>query len=164
MYFFKQKWCSDGGSIDLIQLIVGLMIISIAVIGTLNALVWGYDHLDNQMRHRKAVSIARSYVEYLQGRLHTDFDRNNFRDQYLLAGNVAHPQERLLDVRNPGNVYDDIKCDVSHGPLTAVNLPDTKGTDYWVIRVFVEWKEPNDNSVEPLHKVFFEARMFPDGF
>ncbi len=163
MKFLRKKWQGDAGSIDLIQLVVGLMIISIAAVGTLKALYWGYEQLDFQMRHRKAISIARSHVEYLQGRLHSDFDESKFPDEALKAGNITNPLIKLLDERDPSIDYDNIYCEVSHDELKAFDDPQTTGTDYWIIQVFVRWNEPGDVSVVPLKKVFFEARMVPSG-
>jgi hypothetical protein len=159
----NKKWHREEGSVDFIQLVVGLMIISIAAVGTLQALYYGYDQLDFQMRHRKAISIARSYVEYLQGRLHADYDATNFNDLELRAGNLAHPSVKLLDDRDPSTDMDDVFCDVSHRPLVPIDLPETKGVDYWVIQVFVRWNEPNSPQQNPIHSVFFDARMVPAG-
>ena len=158
-----KRWRQDEGSIDFVQLIVGLMIISIAAIGTLQALYYGYEQLDFQMRHRKAISIARSHVEYLQGRLHSDFDLTNFRDLYLKAGNLSNPDVRLLDDRDPSYDYDDIFCEVSHGVLKLWNLPNTKGDDFWEIGVLVRWSEPGENDIVGSHTVYFAARMVPAG-
>ena len=163
MHAIRKKWRNDEGSVDLMQLFVGLLIISIAAVGTLQGLVWGYGQLETQMRHRKALSIARSYVEYLQGRLHCDFDVTKRADQMLAAGNTTLPLRRLLDERDPATDYDNIYCDLWHTELVSVDLPETKGTDYWKIRVFVEWEEPTDLAREPTHKVWFEARMTPVG-
>ncbi|NQT33576.1 hypothetical protein HQ587_00190 [bacterium] len=163
MKIWRKKWQGDKGSVDLIQLVVGLMIISIAAVGTLKALYWGYEQLDFQMRHRKAISIARSHVEYLQGRLHSDFDETRFQDAALKAGNITNPLIKLLDERDPSIDYDNIYCEVSHYGLEPINDPQTKGTDFWKIRVYVRWDEPGTNSAVPLNKVFFEARMVPSG-
>lgn len=164
MKFWRKKWRGDEGSIDLIQLVVGLMIISIAAVGTLKALYWGYEQLDYQMRHRMAISIARSHVEYLQGRLHSDFDEAKFQDAALKTGNITNPLIKLLDARNPNIDYDDIYCEVSHDELKPFNDTKTKAlVDYWKIQVFVRWNEPGDDSTVPLKKVFFEARMVPSG-
>ncbi|HHE46707.1 MAG TPA: hypothetical protein ENL08_03255 [Bacteroidetes bacterium] len=159
-----KKWRQDEGGIDFIQLIVGLMIISIAAVGTLQALYYGYDQLDFQMRYRKAISIARSHVEYIQGRLHSDYSDKRFSDLQFTAGNLNNPDIKLLDQRDPSRDYDDIYCEVSHGPMVPVNLPDTKGDDYWPISVYVRWSEPGENDVVPIHMVHFAARMVPAGF
>jgi hypothetical protein len=163
MQMIKKNWHSEEGSIDFIQLVVGLMIISIAAVGTLQALYYGYDQLDFQMRHRKAISIARSYVEYLQGRLHADFNETDFNDVALKAGNLANPHIKLLDDRDPSTDLDDVVCEVSHRPLVPIDQPETKGMDYWVIQVFVRWYEPNSGNNAKKHSVFFDARMVPSG-
>ncbi len=159
-----KRWRQDEGSIDFVQLIVGLLIISIAAVGTLQALYYGYEQLDFQMRHRKAISIARSHVEYLQGRLHSDYEKNDFRDQYLVAGNFSNPDIRLLDRRDPKKEYDDIFCEVSHRRLEIIDLPGTKSDDYWTIQAYVRWSEPGEDDVVPRHMVYFADRMVPAGF
>lgn len=160
----KKMWRSDSGSIDFVQVVVGLMIISIAAIGTLDSLYWGYQHLDQQMRYRKALSIARSYVEYCQGRIHTDLytqegDKIRRIDAAFMAGNTAHPEIWLLDSRDPTTEFDDITCRVSHGPVIVVDYPETKGIDHFKFWVKVEWSEPGERSRTPLHKVEFAATM-----
>src|SRR3972149_2928910 len=103
-----RKMCGEEGSIDFMQLSVGLMIISIASVGTLQSLYYGYEQLDQQMRHRKAVMVARSYVEYIQGRIHTDFDPKRSSDTKFKNGNHGNPEEALLDARDPSTDLDDI--------------------------------------------------------
>lgn len=163
MCAMRKKWRNDEGSVDLMQIFVGLLIISIASIGTLQGLVWGYGQLETQMRHRKALSMARSYVEYLQGRVHSDLDIKNREDQLLIAGNGSNRLRKLLDERDPATTTDNIYCSVWHNALEPVDDPRTKGLDYWEIRVFVEWDEPDDQTLESTHKIFFEARMTPSG-
>jgi len=164
MFFKLRKLRGDEGGIDFIQLIVGLLIISIAAVGTLQALYYGYEQLDYQMRYRKAVAIARTHVEYIQGRVHVDLNEANFEDQYFLAGNISRPDIRLLDERNPSITYDDIFCEVKHRRIEKYDDPVTKGFDYWKIQVIVEWKEPGEEDfVNEIHQVFLEARMILAG-
>jgi hypothetical protein len=161
----KKKWCREEGSIDFIQLFVGLLIISIAAVGTLQSLYYGYEQLDQQMRHKKALSVARSYVEYIQGRIHTDFDPASIEGQSLLNGNMGRDgEEVLLDRMDPDNSYDDIKCRVMHGPIVPFDDPLTGiGYDYYKIRVIVRWHEPEEKGNKYLHEVFLEARMVEAG-
>lgn len=158
----KHRWSGDDGSIDFIQVVIGLMIVAIACVGTFQALAYGYDHLNQQMRYRKALSIARSYVEYWQGRIHTDFDPN---DRQTRAGNLAGGgQTVLLDTGDPTTTSDDIYCNVAYGPLEAVDLQVTGvGIDYWKIRVYVNWDEyPAGHNRPPRHSdIFFDATMVP---
>lgn len=155
---FKAKvWRQDDGSIDMMQLFVGLLIISIASVGTFQALFYGYDQLDFQMRYRKAVSVARSYVEYWQGRIHTDI---NFDDRELMNGNLGRPLTVLLDDRDPTTSYDDIYCEVAYGPIRLIDLETTDGTDHMLIDVIVTWYEPNDYNGRE-HTIIFNAAMVP---
>ena len=159
----KRAWRQDDGSIDLMQLIVGMIIISVASIGTFQALFYGYEQLDYQMRYRKAISMARSYMEYWQGRVHTDI---KFEDRAVMNGNLARPITLLLDERDPTSTYDNIYCDVAYGPIRprVLNSEDEQaGTDasfFYDISVQVEWFEPNDYNGTP-HIIIFDAAMVP---
>jgi len=149
----------DEGSIDFIQLIVGLMIIAIAAVGTFQALFYGYEQLDYEMRYRKAISMARSYVEYWQGRIHTDFNPN---DRATMVGNLGDPHVFLLDERNPTITYDDIYCEVAYGPIVPVDLETTgEGVDHYLISVIVSWWEPNESRMIAPHEIEFSAAMVP---
>jgi len=152
-------WRQDEGSVDLMQLFVGLLIISIASIGTFQSLFYGYDQLDFNMRYRSAVSIARSYVEYWQGRIHTDID---FKDRPVFSGNQGDPEVFLLDERDPTTTYDDVYCEVAYSPIIAVDHETTEGTDFYKFSVIVLWSEPNDYNGAP-HQIVFSAAMVPAG-
>ena len=149
----------DEGGIDFVQVVVGLLIIGIAAVGTLQALYYGYEQLDFQMRYRKAISIARTYTEYWQGRIHTDFKAD---DRQVRAGNLANPETWLLDRRDPNRTFDDITCLVSRGPLVPVDLPTTGlGVDHWWFRVYVQWWGPEEPLGRPPHEVTFYATIVP---
>jgi len=136
----------DRGSIDFVQLVVGLMIVAIACVGTFQALGFGYDHLNEQMRYRKALSIARSYLEYWQGRIHTDFHPS---DMQTRAGNFGRGPPFKLDEGYPATTTDDIYCTVEYGGLQPVDQNTTGiGTDYWNINVQVIWQERGHNRGE----------------
>jgi len=153
-----KAWRQDEGSIDLIQIFVGLLIIAIAAVGTFQALFYGYEQLDYQMRYRKAICEARSYVEYWQGRVHTDLDINN---RQIMNGDLrSQGKEALLDSRDPSTVLDDVFCKVNYGPIVRVDLEETgTGVDHFLIYVIVTWWEPNDSPAAPPHKVEFHAAM-----
>lgn len=164
-----KKWRDDEGGLDFVQMVIGLLIISIAAVGTFQALFFGQEQLDYQMRYRKAISVARSYAEYWQGRIHTDFPEPGSPSfNGVKAGNLARPLEVLLDTRDPNNDADDIMCNVAYAPLVPIDKPTTgPGIDYWQIKVRVTWLEPSSNSKEPgkyevldiPHSVEFHAAM-----
>jgi hypothetical protein len=142
MNVMYKKWRSDDGGIDFIQVVVGLLIISIAAVGTLHAMYYGWQQLDQQMRYRKAVSLARSYMEYMQGRIHTDFEPNDIQ---FMSGNLTHPLTWKLDERDPYTTFDDIECQVSYGPIVQRDFPTTgDGVDQYEMQVHVTWFEPTD--------------------
>lgn len=136
------KWRNDAGSIDFIQIFVGLTIVAIAAVGTFQALSFGNDKMNEQMRYRKAISIARSHIEYWQGRIHNDFDPNDIRITSGNLNNRVEPTE--LDNGDPTTEADDITCEVRYGRLNPVDIQETGvGADYWEINVKVTWYEPN---------------------
>ncbi|MBT3232418.1 MAG: hypothetical protein HN356_06335 [Calditrichaeota bacterium] len=163
MNAFKKKWQQDEGSIDLIQLFAGLLIISIAAVGTFQALFYGYEQMDYQMRYRKAISVARSYAEYWQGRIHTDFDTANRR---MMVGNLGDPEVHLLDERDPSTDLDDVICEVAYSQIVphSYEALDAGGGDegiseYYLFEVFVSWYEPNDLTRAVPHLITFQAAM-----
>jgi|SaaInl8_200m_RNA_FD_contig_31_80676_length_716_multi_3_in_0_out_0_1 hypothetical protein len=160
MNAYKSRLHEDEGGLDFVQIVIGLLIISIAAVGTFQSLFWGYEQLDFQMRYRKAISIARSYAEYWQGRIHTDFPSSkdaSFRS--VKAGNLSSPLEVLLDQRDPARDDDDIVCKIAYAPLVPVDLNTTgSGIDYWEIVVRLTWYEPNS---ELGSRGYDEQRSFP---
>ncbi len=145
------KLKNDNGSIDFVQIIIGLLIIVIAVIGTFQALFWGYEKLDEQMRHRKALSMARSHVEYIQARVHIEVSE---MEPEFMSGTLNRPEKKLLDKRNPNVDYDDIYCNVKHSAIRNVD-------SYYIFEVSVEWEEPGRGRRSRLHEVTLLATMVP---
>ncbi|MDP8228081.1 MAG: hypothetical protein P9M15_01355 [Candidatus Electryoneaceae bacterium] len=135
----KRWWCDDEGGIDFIQLVISLLIVSIACVGTLQALYYGHEELDRQVRYRKALSITRSYVEYWQGRVHTDTPRGR-----ELVGNLnGNPVEVLLDQRKTGKDGKDINCFLRYALDQRTETQRGENLDYWVIQVLNTWEEPD---------------------
>ena len=135
---------NDVGSIDLVQLIIGIIIISIAVIGTTKSFVYGWQTQDWQMRHKKAMCIARSEAEFTQARINTEFDPKKDNIE-LMLGNEKHPAKMLLDKRDPDIDYDDIYCLVSRSALIPIDdLDNGVGVDYFRFTTKTVWREPNE--------------------
>jgi len=131
---------------NFMQLIVGLMIIMIAALGMTKTFSYGWDTQDWQIRQHKASSIAQSEVDYIQGRIDSDFDMN---DRILVHGNLRRPEEVLLDRRDPINIEDDVYSSVSHTPLTFVTN-DKNDVILVTFKVHVEWQEPNTETIREL--------------
>jgi len=163
----KRRWSDDVGSIDFVQLIVGLLIVGIACVGTFQALQFGNDQLNQQMRYRRALSEARSCVEYWQGRIHTDTPNN-----LEMNGNLSSPNgsnnDVLIDEGDPDNPNDDVIGYVRYGPI--VPIPNAElGKDkrgqtlisHYVIRTRVTWWDPGQSHAERPHEVKFQGAMVP---
>ena len=124
----------DNGSIDFIQLIVGLIIIAIATIGTLSMMYDGWHGLTYQMQRRGAVSLARAEVEYWQGRI----DCDSMLTSQEMSSNKLIPKRWSLDR--------DTECDVFHSQIIPVDLIETGvGIDYYAFNVTTRWIEPLGN-------------------
>lgn len=163
MLMYLKKWREDEGSVDYIQVVVGVLIVAIAAVGLLQTLFWGYEQFDYDIRYKKAVSVARSYAEYWQGRIHVAFPKTtdpNFRR--IIAGNQNNPDVVLLDQRDPNDVDDDVYCRVSYR-LQDRDLETTgTGIDYWEIHVRVQWDEPNEGGLNvPKREITFFTAMNP---
>ncbi len=162
MKCLNSKWRNDAGSIDFIQIVIGLMIVAIAAVGTFQALSFGNDKMNQQMRYRKAISIARSYVEYWQGRIHADFNPTDARTRAGNLNQVVDPTE--LDLGDPKTDADDVMCYVRYGPLDPVDLLETgTGVDFWRINVKVTWWEPDQSRNAEAHLVKFNGTMVSAG-
>lgn len=131
---------NDKGSIDFVQLVIGLMIIAIACVGTFSMMYTGWDKFNYEMRQRQALAIARSEVDYIQGRI--DCDTLSFQK---MSSNINHPKIFLLDKRKPDVGSDDIFCDVYHTKISPIDLVETGiGVDFYKFNVTVRWEEPED--------------------
>lgn len=164
MKWLNRKWREDAGSIDFVQVVIGLMIVGIAAVGTFQALQFGNEQMNQQMRYRKAMSVARSYVEYWQGRIHVE-DIKKFSPQEL-QGNLnlgdGAVQSTILDRGSLTKVGDEVTAYLRYGRLVPVDLPETgAGTDYWRIRVQVTWREPDQSNFSEPHRVTFDGTMVP---
>ncbi len=160
-----RRWNEDVGSLDFMQVIIGLLIVGIAAVGTFQALNYGNDHLNFQMRYRNATSIARSHLEYWQGRIHTDMPVMD-REWAGNLGQIVDPT--LLDEGDPNKVGDEVYCYVRYGrilPQYNVLLGNDKnGTpliSHYVIRVQVTWWEPGESTNLIPHEVNLQGTMVP---
>jgi hypothetical protein len=111
------------------------------------------------------MSIARSYVEYWQGRIHTDFPN----DVRTMQGNLNRPvPTTVLDLGDPNLDADDVYCYVRYGAITPVyNIElgnDADGhpiVSYWNIKVEVTWWEPGQPLNTLPKRVTFDGAMVP---
>lgn len=159
----KKRWCAEDGSLDLIQLVIGSLIVGIAAVGTYQALYFGTTQLDSQMRYRKAISVARGYAEYWQGRIHTDFpDATDPRFLGVVNGNLTNPVLVRLDERDPNVLDDDIWAEVMYRKLVPYARPgNLNELAYWQINVIIRWWEPGEQTPNSEREIEFVAAMAP---
>jgi hypothetical protein len=126
----------DNGSIDLVQAVIACIILLVASIGVMKILNVGKDLQDWEVRHKKALILARSEAEVIQNRLSCSFDAGTLE---LLNGNEGRPVKKKLD--------DQIDCLVSHSSMAEVDKVETgQGIDYYMYSITVKWKEPNETT------------------
>lgn len=140
----RKRWCTDEGSLDMIQLVIGMLIVAIAAVGSYQALFFGTTQLDAEMRYRKAIALARSYAEYWQGRIHIDFPQfDDPRRPHTIAGNLTDRITVVLDKRDPSTTEDDVNATIAYRRLEEVYRESNPSEIlYWRIRVIVRWEEP----------------------
>jgi len=159
----KKRWCAEDGSLDMIQLVIGSLIVAIAAVGAYQSLYFGTTQLDSQMRYRKAISIARAYAEYWQGRVHIDFpESTDPRYLSVISGNLTNPVRVRLDERDPAVQDDDIWADLSYRRLKPYARSNNQNElAYWQINVIIEWWEPGAQTENNKREIEFVAAMAP---
>ena len=125
--------------VTLIELVVALVVIATAAVGTTVAVFNAYGQLQRQRHRMTANQYLRQEVEYWQGRIHSampSVPEMNTRSEKRLV---------IIDERNPGNTQDDIVGYVFREPLKAHILVSSSVTKqyYWEIPVVIEYTEPS---------------------
>ena len=161
----KRNWSDEAGSVDFVQVVIGLLIVGIACVGTFASLQFGNDQLNYQMHYRKAMSIARSQVEYWQGRIHTDTPSVREMQGDLNAPSLNNISV-TIDAGDPNNPNDDIIGYVRYGqivPITNLALGKDKTgmplVSHFIVRANVSWQELGPGA--PLNIVKFQGAMVP---
>lgn len=163
MLKLSKRWSGDSGSVDFVQLVIGMFIVALACAGTFKAIQFGNDHLKKEMRYRQAMCVARSYMEYWQGRVNIYLPNDNGSMQGTLNRNV---EQVLLDAGNPEEPGDEVYGMVRYGEILAKRSPQL-GTEkdsrlprlsHYVLSVTVTWHEP-DEPANITHEVLFKGAM-----
>ncbi|MBS1261366.1 MAG: hypothetical protein MAG453_00687 [Calditrichaeota bacterium] len=124
--------------VTLIELVVALVVIGTAAVGTTIAVFNAYGQLQRQRHRMTANEFLRAEVEYWQGRIHIAMPTP--------AEMSSRGPERVvtIDERSPGNAHDDIIGVVRREPIEAHVLINTTNTlqYYWEIPVVINYTEP----------------------
>ncbi len=138
---FTHRWFGGkSGSrrgMTLIELVVGMMVVGTAAVGTTIAVFNAYGQLQRQRHRMVANQLMRAEIEYWQGRVHTAFPT-----VHQMNNAITHPV--VIDKRDPGDRYDDILGEVTREPIREHVLvaTSTQLQYYWEIPVKIVYTEP----------------------
>ena len=132
--------------LTLIEMLVALIVIATASVGTTIAFYTAYGSLQEQRHRMRANDLLRREIEVWQGRIHasgkifpTTYEQQQPTDW----------EEVLLDGRGPGH-EDDIYAEIRRESLEIINLRDTpQDPDYCVVNTVIRWWEPSRIPGEP---------------
>ena len=141
--FFGGRSGSRRG-MTLIELVVGMVVVGTAAVGTSIAVFNAYGQLQRQRHRMIANQYMRAEIEYWQGRIHT-------APPTVHQMNNAIRHEVIIDEREPGDRYDDITGEVVRQPIRPHILVSTSSQlqYYWEIPVSIKYTEPSWVLSEP---------------
>lgn len=127
----------DRRGVALIELIVSLIVIATASVGTTIAFFSAYGMLQQQRHRMRANEFLREETEYWQGRVH------------LISRLSEHERQQprswrdvIIDPRGPG-AQDDVVGRIRRESIVAKNIIQTpQNPDYYEIPVVIQWEEP----------------------
>lgn len=146
---FTRRWfCGAGKSrrgVTLIELIVGMIVVGTAAVGTSIAVFNAYGQLQRQRHRMIANQHLRAEIEYWQGRIHTAMP---IRDQMT---NTTDGRLVLIDERDPSTDADDIMGLVVRKPIGTHDMVNTTTSlqYFWEIPVSIKYTEPSWSTRTP---------------
>jgi prepilin-type N-terminal cleavage/methylation domain-containing protein len=145
------RWFGGRGKsrrgMTLIELVVGIVIVGTAAIGTSIAVFNAYGQLQRQRHRMIANQHMRAEIEFWQGRIHTAFPTTQ-------QMNNAIERSVMIDERESGDRFDDITGTVRRQPIRTHTMVSTSTQlqYYWEIPVSIKYTEPTwvfgDSDVE----------------
>lgn len=122
----------------LIELLVGMIVIATAAVGTTIAFHSAYGSLGEQRRRMRANDLLRNEMEKWTGRIHITSVFPGERE--LQQATVW--EEVLIDPRGPGDA-DDIWGEVRRQPIKKMDVEDSpQDPDFYEVSVLIRWWEP----------------------
>jgi hypothetical protein len=130
----RRKW--QSGTVDLVSVAVGMVILSIAVAGTSAAMIYGRDILMRQEHYKAVAYLLRGEME---------------KKQWELVGVIQVDDDRAFGSKTQ---YTDLNTSTEHGRgsrvirVTIVQQPilkhfDNSGIlDYYYLTMYATWAEP----------------------
>jgi prepilin-type N-terminal cleavage/methylation domain-containing protein len=94
----------------LVELLVGLTVMSIAAVGTATGFWSAYGQLERQRHKMRANQLLRQYTEKYQGLIHT------YPPTEIIANQYSRWEQVIIDPRGPGS-RDDIIGEIRRWPI-----------------------------------------------
>lgn len=138
---FTRRWFRGVGKtrrgVTMVELIVGMIVVGTAAIGTTIAVFNAYGQLQRQRHRLIANQYLRSEVEFWQGRIHTAMPSSHQMSN-ATAGHLV-----TIDERDPTTEADDIIGKVVRKPIRTHIMVNTSTTIqyYWEIPVTIKYTE-----------------------
>ncbi|MBU1937207.1 hypothetical protein KKG05_07390 [bacterium] len=126
------------GSVDLMQVAVAFLMITVAVVGTTYAMFYGRQAIIRQEHRKVALYHLRQYVEEWTGRIL--IEASKIPPGEMLGGSDTQVVVDLDDSSVPERAQ--VKATISRESTLAVDLPETgEGIDYYRLGFTVTWRE-----------------------
>ncbi len=140
---FNRRWSFGLGKsrrgMTLVELIVGIIVVGTAAVGTSIAIFNSYGQLQRQRHRMMANQHLRAEIEYWQGRIHIAMPT---RDEMR---NTMDPRPVLIDERDPTDESDNLMGEIVRKPISHHDMVNTPTTEqrYWEIPVEITYTEPS---------------------
>lgn len=132
----RTYWKHQRGAIDLMQLAVAFLMITVAVVGTTYAMFYGRQAIIRQEHRKVALYQLRQHVEQWLTRVAI----SDISPEEMMGGSNAAVIADLDDISVPVNTR--VQATIVRGRTVPVDLPETgAGVDYYRISFSMTWQE-----------------------
>ena len=150
-----KKW--QSGMADIVSTTIGMMILSIAVIGTSAAMIYGRDALIRTEHYKTVCYHLRGEMEKLQAEIQLDTAATNNRARRMASQLGSFPLDTRTDHSGRRNI---VYCNISKDevlPFRVYDYGPEEGLYYYKLGVKAVWREIDD---EQDHTIAFKTSAF----
>jgi len=126
----------------LVELLIGLIVMSIAAVGTATAFWSSYGQLERQRHRMRANQLLRQYTEKYQGLVHC------YPPTEIMANQYSRWEDVVIDPKGPGD-SDDVIGQIRRWPIGKETVENSaKAVDYNEVVVEIVYpKNPRDHEL-----------------
>lgn len=134
--YLRHLWNNEKGGLDYVQVMIAMLIVSIAAVSTVYSIYVGRASLTQEYQEKQALRYAREEMEYWCGRLLGDT-----LSSVEKLGDLQGGRRVLIDPRDPQNASDNLWGRVFYSPIIPTYLMVTGEDirDYYSVHVWVIW-------------------------